>query len=508
MSGTLTRREFIKAVGSGAAMLTLPGVLPAQGLARSRPNILYIMSDDHASPAISACGGFLAKVAPTPNIDRIARDGMRLENCFCTNSICTPSRGCILTGQYSHVNRVYTLADPLDPDHPNVAKHLQKAGYQTAIFGKWHLHKDPNGFDAWNILPGQGVYHDPILIEKDKGRTKHSGYVTDIITDLTLDWLKQRDPQKPFFLMCHHKAPHRPWQPAARHANLFADMQMPEPDNLLDRYENRSRAAANAKLKVGENTTKTDVKEEIPKDLDRDALRKWAYQRYIKDYLRCVRAVDENVGRLLEYLDKEKLAANTIVIYTSDQGFFLGEHGYYDKRFIYEESLRMPFLIRYPAEIAAGAINKDIHINADFAPTFLDFAGQPTPAEMQGRSFRANLAGKTPADWRTSMYYRYWMHLADHYVPAHYGIRTLKHKLIFYYGLPLGMTGAVKTPTEPEWELFDLEKDPHEMKNVYADPAYAPVVKELKTELLRLKESCGDSDKPYPELVEVTKKHW
>jgi arylsulfatase A-like enzyme len=352
------------------------------------------------------------------------------------------------------------------------------------------------------------VYHDPVLIEKDKGKQKHTGYVTDIITDLSLEWLKKRDPQKPFFLMCHHKAPHRPWQPAARHAKWLDDVTIPEPSNLLDRYENRSRAAANATLKVGENMSKTDLKTEIPKNLDRDALRKWAYQLYLKDYLRCIHAVDENVGRLLDYLDQAGLAQNTVVIYTSDQGFFLGEHGYYDKRFIYEESLRMPFLVRYPPEIAAGSVNSGLILNVDFAETFLDYASRPAPADMQGRSFRSNLAGKTPADWRTSMYYRYWMHLADHGVPAHYGIRTHKHKLIFYYGLPLGMAGAVKRPTEPEWELFDLEKDPQEMKNVYADPAYAPVVRELKAELLRLKEAVGDSDAAYPDLIEVTKKCW
>jgi len=510
MSETLTRRDFVKTLSSGAAMLALSQLLDAQekDKPKTRPNIVYIMSDDHAAQAVSAYGSFLAKVAPTPNIDRIGREGMRLECCFATNSICTPSRGCILTGQYSHVNGVYTLADPLDPERPNVAKHLQKAGYQTGMFGKWHLHKDPTGFDHWTILPGQGVYHDPMMIDKVAGKQKHTGYATDIITDLSLDFLKKRDPNKPFFLMCHNKAPHRPWQPAERHAKLFADMDMPEPDNLLDHYENRSQAAANAKLKVGENMTRTDVKEEIPKNLDRDALRKWAYQRYIKDYLRCVRAVDENVGRMLDYLDKEGLSNNTVVIYTSDQGFFLGEHGYYDKRFIYEESIRMPFLIRYPAEIAPGTVNKDITINADFAPLFLDYAGQPTPADMQGKSFRANLTGKTPAEWRTSMYYRYWMHLADHNVPAHYGIRTQRYTLVFFYGLPLGTSGSVKTPTTPEWELFDLEKDPKEMKNVYSDPAYAQVVKDLKAELLKLKESYGDSDKPYPDLIEVTKKYW
>lgn len=476
--------------GGCAAPRRAPGAAPeASG---ERPNILFIMTDDHASNAISCYGSWLAEVAKTPNLDRIAQEGMRLDNCFCTNSICTPSRATILTGQYSHLNGVYTLGDKLDGRRRNVAKLLRSAGYQTAVIGKWHLYSDPTGFDYWNVLPGQGLYHDPIMFDMGEER-RYPGYATDIITDLCLDWLRNRDRDKPFFLNCHHKAPHRPWEPDAKHATMYEDTEIPEPHNLLDDYCSRSRAAANATLRIGEHMNATDVKQEIPEALKGDALRRWAYQLYLKDYLRCIASVDDNVGRLLDYLDEEGLTQNTVVIYTSDQGMFIGEHGYYDKRFMYEESLRMPFLVRHPPEVEAGAINDDIVLNTDFAPLFLDYAGVATPDDMQGRSFRTILRGQTPSDWRTSMYYRYWMHLSHHGVPAHYGLRTKRYKLIYYYGDPLGMTGAVDEPTDPEWELFDLEKDPYEMNNVHDDPEYAEVVPELERELHQLKEEAGDT---------------
>lgn len=475
------RREFLGILGAAG------GLSGANG---ERPNIVYIMSDDHASHAISAYG---SRINKTPNIDRIASDGLRMTNCFCTNSICTPSRAAILTGQYSHKNGVYTLADRLDGSRDNVAKDLQRAGYQTAIIGKWHLESDPTGFDYWNILPGQGVYYDPVFIEAGQ-KKQHKGYCTDLIADFSLDWLKRRDNKKPFFLMCHHKAPHRPWDPAPKYAKLFDGQSIPEPDNLLDHYEGRARSVAAVKMKVGEDTTKRDLKVDKPAGLEGDALRKWAYQYYIKDYLRCVQSVDDNVGRVLDYLDSEGLAKNTIVIYTSDQGFFLGDHGFFDKRLMYEESLRMPFLIRYPSAIRPASVSGDILLNIDFAPTFLDYAGVKVPAEMQGRSFRANLEGRTPKNWRTSMYYRYWMHNSnDHHVPGHYGIRTKQYKLVYYYGKPLGMRGANPPDTPPEWELFDIQKDPREMKNLYHDPAYRGVVDQLKTELDRLQKEVGDT---------------
>jgi len=493
----MKRRDFLQGTLSAAlAPFLAKAVFGASGGKRGgdRPNILFIMSDDHAANAIGCYNSWLAGYTPTKHIDRIAREGMRFDNCFVTNSICTPSRAAILTGQYSHKNGVYTLSDRLDPKRQHVAKLLQKAGYRTAIVGKWHLHCDPSGFDYWNILPGQGRYYDPVLIEMGKKKT-HKGYSSDVIGGLMLDWLKkQRGGDKPFFAMCHFKASHRPWSPPKKFAHLFEGVKMPEPPNFLDDYKHRSRAAANARLKIGENMIpKYDLKRPKPPGLKGMELRRWAYQIFIKDYLRCIAAMDENIGRLLDFLDESGLRDNTVVFYTSDQGVFIGEHGYFDKRFMYEESLRMPLLVRYPREIRPGSVNKDIVLNIDFAPTFLDSAGVPIPSEMQGRSIRPLLDGKTPADWRTEMYYRYWMHLAHHGVPAHYGIRTKRYKLIYYYGKPLGMKGAIKKPTEPEWELFDLEKDPHEMNNVYDDPAYADVVKRLKAELEKLRRELGDT---------------
>ena len=475
------RREFLGLLGAAGAI---------RGAARPRPNILYIMADDHAAHAISAYG---SRINSTPNIDRIAQGGMRMTNCFCTNSICTPSRAAILTGQYSHRNGVYTLNDRLDPGRNHVGKELQKAGYQTAMIGKWHLASDPTGFDYWNILPGQGVYYDPVFIEGGR-KQKYTGYCTDLIGDFSLDWLRRRDSSRPFFLMCHHKAPHRAWDPAPKYAHLFDGQTIPEPDNLYDHYEGRARSVAAVRMKVGEDHNKRDLKMEKPAGLTGDALRKWAYQPYIKDYLRCIQSVDDNVGRLLDYLDTAGLAGNTIVIYTSDQGFFLGDHGFFDKRLMYEESLRMPFLVRYPGAIRAGSVNRDMVLNIDFAPTFLDYAGARASAEMQGRSFRRVLEGRTPRGWRDGMYYRYWMHNdPDHHVPAHYGIRTKRYKLIYYYGKPLGQRGAHPPDTAPEWELFDMQQDPREMHNLYHDPAYGKLVARLKGRLNRLQREAGDT---------------
>lgn len=454
------------------------------------PNILYIMADDHAAHAISAYG---SKINHTPQIDRLAHEGMRLENCFCTNSICTPSRAAILTGQYSHKNGVYTLNDAIDPARDHVAKHLQKGGYQTAMIGKWHLATNPTGFDYWKILPGQGVYYDPVFIDMDNTRKKHPGYCTDLIADFSLEWLKQRDKSKPFFLMCHHKAPHRPWDPAPKYAHMLDDQTVPEPDNLLDHYEGKARSVANVTMKVGQDNNKQDLGVEKPVDLQGDALRKWAYQPYIKRYLECVQSVDDNVGRMLDYLKTEGLEDDTIVIYTSDQGFFLGDHGFFDKRLMYEESLRMPFLVRYPRAIKAGSVNRDIILNVDFAPTLLGYAGLETPAFMQGRSFRANLEGHTPRDWRTAMYYRYWMHnSSDHHVPAHYGVRTARYKLIYYYGKALGMKGANDPSTTPEWEFYDMQADPREMHNLYNDRNQQRRIADLKKELGRLQRALDD----------------
>ena len=467
-------------------------------MSNSRPNILFIMSDDHASHAMSCYG---SRINRTPNLDRIAAGGMRFDNCFCTNSICAPSRAVILTGTYNHVNGVTTLDARLDGRQVTMPKLLQAAGYQTAMIGKWHLghggEADPTGFDYWNVLPGQGLYHNPEMIEMGERKT-FPGYATDLITDFSLDWLNQRDPDRPFFLMCHHKAPHRPWEPDDKHAEMYENEEIPYPETFNDDYNNRAAAAGAAKMRIDRDMTLTDLKQPTPEGLTPEEEKKWKYQRYIKDYLRCVASIDDNVGRLLDWLEAEGLAENTIVVYTSDQGFFLGDHGWYDKRFMYEESLRMPFIIRHPASISPGSVNEQMILNVDFASTFLDYANVAIPDHFQGSTFRALLEGATPDGWQSSMYYRYWMHLAHHHVYAHYGVRTLQHKLIYYYADALGQPGSIDDPKEPEWELFDLDADPYELMNVYHNPAYAEIRAELTAELYRLQAKVGDVPYDHP----------
>jgi len=461
-----------------------------------RPNIVFVMSDDHASHAMSCYG---SRINQTPNLDRIAQEGMLFNNCFCTNSICTPSRATILAGTYNHVNGVTTLTTHMDNRLLTFPKLLREHGYQTAVIGKWHLGRgpdhEPTGFDYWNVLPGQGAYHDPVMIEMGEQK-QVKGYATDIITDKSIDWLKNRDKDKPFCLLCHHKAPHRRWEPDEKHAHMYDDADIPEPETFNDDYSTRAEAARAATMRVDRDLTDDDVKGAPPEGLSLQDIKKWKYQRYIKDYLRCVASVDDSVGHLLDYLDREGFVEDTIVVYTSDQGFFLGDHGWYDKRFMYEESLRMPFVIRYPREIRAGSLNNNMILNVDFAETFLDYAGIDIPEEMQGTSFRPLLKGEVPEGWQTSLYYRYWMHFDQyHHVYAHYGVRTLKHKLIYYYGDACGQAGAVDEPKEPEWELFDLDKDPCELVNVHNDPGYVDVARKLRQELDRLQRQVGD--KPY-----------
>ncbi|MBN2449125.1 MAG: sulfatase [Lentisphaeria bacterium] len=490
----------------------------------SRPNILFVMSDDHAAHALGCYG---SRINRTPNLDRIAAEGVRFDNCFCTNSICEPSRATILTGTHSHVNRVTTIGAHLDNRQENVAKILQRNGYQTAIVGKWHLGQGPahwpTGFDHWNILQGQGPYFDPEMVCNGT-KVQYTGYTTDIITDLAIEWLDGRSPDRPFLLLYHHKAPHRPWEPDAKHAGMYAGVDIPEPPTFHDDYTNRAEAARAATMRIDRDLNAIDLKLRTeegtrwntplpPPDriegytlttkegetvsfAGHEALKSWKYQRYIKDYLRCIASVDDNVGRVLDYLDAHHLAENTIVIYTSDQGFFLGDHGWYDKRFMYEESLRMPFVLRYPARVRPGWVSTDMILNLDFAQTFLDCAGIEAPSHMQGRSFRSLLEGRRPADWRTSMYYRYWMHLAHHHVYAHYGVRTHRHKLIYYYADALGQPNTIDEPKTREWELFDLAEDPCELHNLYGNPAHAETVRELKAELRRLQAEAGDE--PYP----------
>jgi arylsulfatase A-like enzyme len=454
------------------ACLCLAGTAAAE----PRPNILYIMADDHAAHAISAYG---SKVNKTPHIDRIAREGMRLNNCFVTNSICTPSRASILTGKYSHSNGV-PVFNRFDGRQPTLAKYLQAAGYHTGMIGKWHLGSDPTGFDFWKVLPGQGVYHDPVFLTPD-GRTRHKGYATDIITDLSIAFLEKRPTDRPFFLMCHHKAPHRPWQPDEKHRKLWEKVDVPLPDTFDDDYATRSDAAREATMRIDRDLTPTDLKEKPPEGFSGRELKKWMYQRYMRDYLACIASIDDNVGRLLDYLDRNNLAENTIVIYTSDQGFFLGDHDWYDKRFMYEESLRMPLLMRWPGKIKAGSVEDGMVLNVDFAPTLLAAGGLKVPADIQGRSFLPLLEGKRPADWRTSMYYRYYHYPQHHRVQPHYGVRTERYKLIYFNKID-------------QWELFDLQKDPHELKNVYKDPAFADTVKKLKAEMYRLKKELKDEN--------------
>jgi arylsulfatase A-like enzyme len=443
---------------------------------QARPNILFIMSDDHAAHAISAYG---SRINQTPCLDRLARDGIRFDNVFATNSICTPSRATILTGKYSHKNGV-PVFNSFDGSQPTVAKYLQAAGYHTGMMGKWHLRSDPTGFDSWAILVGQGPYFNPPLLTSE-GRRTVKGYTTDIVTDLAIDFLKNRPADKPFFLMCHHKAPHRNWVPDEKHKAMFADKVIPEPATLRDDYATRTDAIRECRQKVLGDLSPNDTKGKPPADLKGDALLKWKYQRYMQDYLACVQSVDDNVGRLLDHLDQAGLSENTVVIYTSDQGFFLGDNGLYDKRFMYEPSIRMPFLVRWPGKIKPGTTQAAMGINVDFAPTFMELAGLPVPADMQGRSLLPLLDGKRPADWRTSWYYRYYHDPGDHNTRAHYGVRTETHKLIYFW-------------KKNQWEMYDLVNDPHELKNLYDDPSQAETVAKLKAELARLKKEVQDND--------------
>ncbi len=467
-----------------ALVLVLLVAQGSEGQVGTRPNIVFIMSDDHAAQAISAYG---SRLIQTPNIDRLATEGMLFENCFVTNSICTPSRAVILTGKYSHLNGV-PVFNHIDNNQPLVQKYLQAAGYHTGMVGKWHLGGQnpstpelgkPVGFDYWNILPGQGAYFDPLMIEMGTRKTI-KGYTTDIITDLAIKFIEKRPTNKPFFLMYHHKAPHRNWQPDEKHRRQYENYVPPIPETFDDDYQGKSDASRLATMHIDKDLNESDVKMKPPAGLSGAELKRWNFTRYMQDYLACVQSVDDNIGRFLEFLDRQGLSENTIVIYTSDQGFFLGEHNFYDKRFMYEESLRTPLLVRWPRKIKAKSINRDLALNLDFAPTFLQAAGLPTPPEMQGRSLLPLMLGQRQADWRKSIYYRYY-HPGHHNVAAHYGVRTTSHKLIYFHKLD-------------QWELYDLVKDPREKRNEYANPAYAATVKRLKVELQRLKKEYRDED--------------
>lgn len=491
----------------------------------TRPNLVFIMSDDHAAHAISAYG---SRVNNTPNLDRIAAGGARLDAVYCTNSICTPSRATILTGTYSHINGCATIFTEMDYRVPSYAEVLHDAGYRTAIFGKWHLGESakaqPRGFDAWRVFPGQGVYVDPQLIGPD-GEETIPGYATDIVTDLSLNWLDEQlaeHPDQPVCLMIHHKAPHRPWVPDEKHKQLYPVGSIPEPATLFDDHSTMSRAVQAVRMSIADDLTKRDVKEDLPEELkgeDKVVERtRWNYQRYMRDYLQTIQSIDDNVGRVLDYLDEHGMSENTIVVYTSDQGFFLGDHGWFDKRLMFDQSLQMPMLMRWPKEIAAGSKVEAMITNVDFAATFLDMCGlDPDTAlpTQQGRSFRALLRGEpTPDDWQEAIYYRYWEHDdPNHHVPAHYGIRTSRYKYIDYYGDGLGAPGSSDVVFEREYELYDLEADPQELTNLAVDPAYADILAELRAELARLQERVGDApytgpDSAHPVWNEEATQQW
>jgi arylsulfatase A-like enzyme len=497
----MKRRDFLKRAGLGIAAMALGcSELGAQEQTKkdTRVNILFIYSDDHAYQAISAYGGILAKAAPTPNIDRLAKEGMLFKKCYVTNSICAPCRAVILTGKHSHLNGVTGNKKVFDASQQIFPKLLQKAGYQTAIIGKWHLKSEPTGFDYSEVLPGQGDYYNPVMLKAGE-KIKHTGYVTNIVTKLGLDWLEnKRDKDKPFMLMLQNKAPHRRWEPDLKHLHLFDDVKIPEPDNLFDDYSGRGTAAREHDMSIESTMNERDLKLVPPIQLNQqqrkvwdaaydpknkafveaglagDTLVRWKYQRYIKDYLRCIASVDENVGKVLDWLDRSGLAKNTVVIYSSDQGFYLGEHGWFDKRFMYEESFRTPLIVRWPGVIKPGVVNRELVQNLDFAQTFLDIAGVGQPTDMQGVSLKPLMQGRGLGTQRKSLYYHYYEYPGPHSVHRHEGVATKRYKLMHFYDLD-------------EWELYDLEKDPSEMKSQYNNQEYASVVAELKKELLRLR---------------------
>jgi arylsulfatase A-like enzyme len=490
----LTRRQLLQSVGSAAVR---------QG---RRPNIVFLFTDDHAFQAISAYKHPL-RLNETPNIDRIAREGMIFHRCLVPNSICAPARATILTGLYSHKNGVADNTARFDGSQTTFPKLLQAAGYQTALFGKWHLQSDPTGFDRWEILQGQGTYYNPNFITPE-GVVQRHGYATDLITDRGLQWLNDADPGKPFCLMLQHKAPHRNWMPAPRHYDLYENTVFREPETLFDDYSHRASPASKQEMEINRHMRlQMDLK--LPegdnwsympevKRMDEDQriawetayrrraeefrklqpkgkdLIRWKYQQYIKDYIRCIAAVDDNVGRVLARLQQEDLAGNTLVIYASDQGFYLGEHGWFDKRWIYEESLRTPFLARWPGRIKPGSSSAAMVSNLDFAQTFLDCAGITAPSTMQGKSLMPILKGGTPTNWRKSFYYRY-TEPGEHQVAPHEGVVTERYKLAYFW-------------ESKEWEMYDRTRDPNEMRSVADDPSYASIRKQLEAELKRLRE--------------------
>ncbi len=506
--------------------------------AAERPNILFIFTDDHAPHAIGAYGGHLKVVNPTPTIDKLASEGMLFENSFCTNSICGPSRAVILTGKHSHKNGFMNNGNSFNWDQQTFSKVIREHGYQAAIYGKSHLKGKPKGFDDWKVLPGQGLYYNPDMITPE-GRKKIMGYCTDVVTDLAVEWLKdKRDPKKPFVLMVQHKAPHRNWMPALRHLSLYDDIDIPEPATLFDRWEDNAPPARFQELEIDRHmdlhydlfvdltpdfnqpasqkrqdrsawrNMKRMTKEQLekwrafygPRDAAFHAMKlkgkelvRWKYQRYAKNYLRCIKGVDESVEKLQKTLQELKLDKNTVVIYSSDQGFYIGDHGWYDKRWMYEESLKMPLIVKWPGVTAPGSRNKFMVQNLDYAQTFLEMAGVTAPKDMQGRSLVPLLKGEQPTNWRKSIYYHYYEFPSVHMIPRHYGIRTERYKLMHFYQFG------------NEWELYDLKTDPDELTNLYGKPDVAQLTVDLKKQLEDLRKHYQD-DSDVAEKPEEWKK--
>ena len=494
------------------ALLVVPvSAVPAAG--QERPNIVFIFSDDHAAHALSAYRSHLpygVRLPDTPHLDRLAAEGMLFTNAFVTNSICGPSRATVLTGQYGHINGVPTNREELHPASVTFPRLLKGAGYRTALFGKWHLKSRPVGFDHYEILTGQGPYYNPVL-HSPTDSTRHRGYTQDIITERALGWLEtQRGADRPFLLLLHFNAPHRYWDPGPRQLELYRDSVFAEPATFWDDGARRASAFRLQEMEIARDLFARDLKLEAPNglspeqraawnaaydeenaaaaNLSGEALTRWKYQRYIGDYMRAVAALDDGVGRVLEQLERVGLEDNTLVVYASDQGFFLGDHGWFDKRWMYEESLRTPLLVRWPGVVDSGSVNSHLVMNLDLAQTFLEAGGTPAPAAMQGRSLVPLLRGQAPADWRDAIYYQYFAYPDWHMVHRQYGVRTHRYKLIHYYELG-------------EWELFDLRRDPEELNSVYDEPAYAPVVRELQARLQQLRAQYDvPAEDPVPHL--------
>lgn len=519
------------------AVVSLGSFCVQECRAAKTPNFVFIFTDDHAPHAIGAYDGWLKGVNPTPNIDKLAAQGMLFQNSFCTNSICGPSRAVILTGKHSHVNGFMTNSDRFNGDQQTFPKLLQKAGYSTAMIGKWHLTTDPQGFDFWKVLPGQGDYYNPFFITP-KGREQVEGYCTDIVTDMAVNWIKEQAAgDKPFMVMCQHKAPHRCWMPPLRHLGLYDDVDIPLPPTLFDRWKDNASPARFQEMEIDRHlhlvgdvfgpsppgfdiqTVNTDrsgvlnldrmTKEQlatwnayygpqnealVKANLQGDDLIRWKYNRYIRNYLRCVKGVDESVGRLMSYLEESGLDKNTIVIYSSDQGFYLGDHGWYDKRWMYEESFKMPLIVKWPGVTKPGSINTDLVQNLDYAETFLDIAGVKIPGDMQGQSLVPLLQGNTPDDWRKGVFYHYYEYPSVHMVAKHYGIRTDRYKLIRFYEFG-------------EWEFYDLKADPDELSNEYTNEKYQDVIAGLKQDVEALRTQYKDDTDVSAKPAEWQKKY-